>query len=338
MKTSYSFPNVQNIHLNSHGSFTPELFVVPKDVNLYIPASIGTEMFYKDIDCKDVHPLMVEIVRNEKCNSMNLENEEKIMKKYSPYKPGSLCHDIKISYERGLSKPCIHLNWKVGKQHYNHNFVSNSEIMLSDVIEMITHRPLNLIVMTCVSLQEEGNWLECYPDTVSLSKQYSISGKDTKIYKVEGGRTYEKCCEDTDVLEKLYDIDRKLQNINFWFVREFLVNHFHSNEIDMKEINENCDNIEFLLKDDLLYKVWYNDFYRYMLLSNINTSKVVRLKTQNSSGVKCEKIPYLAGYVGCLLIHLSETCFDFTKGTKVEYVNKMLKTIFDNIRDEQYWQ
>lgn len=371
----------ETVNIKGHGKITEELFVVPEGISIYIPAAIGTKIIYKNLKYEISNIANFEEQNKwAAMDKINLHFEKFFLEKIKPYCSGSLCHDISFSRTNILFSLDVSLHWKNEKgehEKYNFELPIDGEIKLSEVIEKLKNSEenkmpkgvKNIIVFACMCFDRK---VVCYPENIlntclqyiiktksKTEKEYEQMDKEYKNQKTE--KEYnERLKEYNTFVEKVnsnigeyyeiegypeknvYFIDRKLQGVNFPFVREFFLEHFRRNyELGSKtriEIDRLCDenNEEklktMLLENNLLYELWYYDFYTYIWLE-YKKNKPLMLKTQNYCE-KIESIPYLGHYVGCLLIHLHDTCFDFREKTGIEHMDNMLETMFKYVKPE----
>lgn len=251
----------ENIHFHGHGSITSGVFIVPKNVEIWIPAAVGHPLRFDLIEYEKKTPLInyhefviepiIEIMMIRKA----MENKIDV----KPYKEGNICLDIDLSVESGFFKSALFLTVFDKDEKYKKIILSDKNIKLSKLIKKLKNdNPLKLYIWSCASFQTIPSWIKdsCY----GLLPHTLHNGMKRKWVDIVIDQTYstkikqkDQCITDRDVLENIYKIDKKFREFDFSLIRDILYEHFNcpilsdEEKHEMKKIQQCKDREESVL-------------------------------------------------------------------------------------------
>lgn len=239
------------LHFHGHGSITSGVFIVPHNVEIWIPAAVGHPLriehlkYNKETPIYDYHTSVLEPI----VETMMIQKTIKEGITIKPYKEGNICLDIELSVERGLFKSPLFLTVFKDDNKYKKIILEEKNIKLSKLIEKLQNNsPLKLYVWSCASMQTIPSWIKdsCYGILpynlhkgtlrkwidIVIDATFSLIAKNKK-----------ECIIDENVLKNIYAIDTKFREFDFSLIRTILKEQFKCPVLSIEE-KENIQTIQ----------------------------------------------------------------------------------------------
>lgn len=240
------------IHFHGHGSITSGVFIVPHNVEIWIPAAIGHPLkiehlkYNKKTPVYDYHTCVLEPI----IETMMIQKTIKKGINIKPYKKGNICLDMELSVEGGFFESPLFLTVFEKDDNYKKIILKETNIKLSKLIEKLQNNsPLKLYVWSCASMQTIPSWIKdsCYGILpYNLHKGTPRKWIDITINATNfllTPKNKKECITDKNVLRNIYAIDTKFREFDFSLIREILKEQFKCPVLSIEE-DENMKKIQ----------------------------------------------------------------------------------------------